>query len=113
MAPNASMPGHQRNARSSRRRTEDDDGGREWRAVGGITKLETATDEPHVDRPGDKLLPPARVSASRNKADDGRTGECALIGLLHPQRDDAPVWRVHPAHAGPRLSKAVIVGREK
>ena len=64
-------------------------------------------------RAGDVLVPPRGVCAGGQEAHDRRAGLGALAGLGDPAADLAPVRRVHPACAGPRLGEPIIRGREE
>ena len=91
--------------------SEDDDGGRKWSGRCGRTEAEPSPDEPDFTF-GGILMPPSGIGTGGNKADDGRSLERRVEGLLHPLGDFPAVGRVHPADPLPLLTQAVRSRRE-
>jgi len=58
-------------------------------------------------------MPPLRVRACRDQADDGCPLPCALMGLAEPLTQDEAVGRVTPAHAFPALPERINTRRNE
>jgi hypothetical protein len=58
-------------------------------------------------------MPPLRVRACRDQADDGCPLPCALMSLAEPLAQDEAVGRVTPAHAFPALPERVRTRRKE
>ena len=58
-------------------------------------------------------MPPARIGAGRDQADDGCPLPCALMGLAQPVAKHKAVGRVAPAHAFPALPERIDARRKE
>lgn len=92
-------------------RAENDDGARERRAARGVTKLQAALEK--TDFAVNRIaVPPHCVRARRNQAHHGRSLLARQKRLLHPERDFAPVRRIHEDDLlGPILGQAILCQR--
>lgn len=94
-------------------RAKDDYRARERSRVLGVAESKTAPHEADLGRPRRIVMPPRRVRACGDKADDERSLETRPVRLPHPRFDLATVRRVHPAPLrAPGLREAVAVAVE-